>query len=204
MAFRAETIAACASAIGAVASAVAAIVALVFLQHQEEIARTQLQATYLSNLFSKQVDSLGSLMATISEFTALVDHDKLYHMIASAEFKDSDIDTYYNRVKEQYSRYDNMSSTIFAKTEALYILVPKSLKQVIGTAFDASRDITSNMKNFIEKKPTKETYFKFSEEMQGPVDQLDRFDVECLRKILASGQPITDYNVTSCKASDEH
>lgn len=77
MPFRADTIAACASAIGAIASAIAATYALVFLSHQEEIARTQLQATYLSNLFDKQVDSLASLQATTAEFSELVNHDQL-------------------------------------------------------------------------------------------------------------------------------
>jgi hypothetical protein len=62
---KADTIAACASAVGAIASAFVAVYALSLAQHQEDIARDQLQATYLSNLYSKQVDSLAALQASL-------------------------------------------------------------------------------------------------------------------------------------------
>jgi hypothetical protein len=204
MALRADTIAACASAIGAVASAVAAIYALLFLSHQEEIARTQLRATYLSNLFSKQVDGLASLQGTLSEFVERVAHDQIFDATehdAGDDISDADIEKYYNRIKERYFRYDNVIYTIAAKTEAVYLVMPKSFAGVVERPKTASRNLTSSMKEFIEKKPTRAAFFTFAKDMRENVEQLDEWintNVDCLRNILAGGQPITDGNVTPC------
>jgi hypothetical protein len=200
MTFRAETIAACASAIGAVASAVAAIYALVFLYHQEEIARTQLQATYLSNLFSKQVDRLASLQATVSEFSEMIFHDQILEMIDDNNtVNEAAVNDFYNRLKERYPTYDNMTYTIAARAAALYLVVPKSLGSVVEIPLAASKKITSTMKDFIKEKPTTETFKRFAKNMEKKLDPLGQWldlYVDCLRNILADGQPITVGNVT--------
>jgi hypothetical protein len=66
--FRWDTVAAVASAIGAIASAAVAIYALRYASNQEEIARKQLQATYTSNLYSRQIDNLAALDAELVKF----------------------------------------------------------------------------------------------------------------------------------------
>src|SRR5260370_12143223 len=63
-----DTIAAIASAIGAIASAGIAAYALQFISRQEEIARNQVQATYLSNLYARQVDNFAALETALKEF----------------------------------------------------------------------------------------------------------------------------------------
>jgi hypothetical protein len=195
-------IAACASAIGAVASAVAAIYALVFLYHQEEIARTQLQATYLSNLFTKQVDSLASLQATLSEFFEMLFHDQMLDMIDNETTHNADdITKYYNHLKERYPTYDKMIYTISAKTAAVYLVVPKSLGKVVEIPLAAFKKITKTMREFIEGEPTKETFDRFGKDMREKLDTLGQWldiYVDCLRNILAGGQPITVGNVTPC------
>jgi hypothetical protein len=47
-----------------VVSVAAAIYAVIFLSHQEEIAKGQLQATYFSYLYNKPVDSTAALQAS--------------------------------------------------------------------------------------------------------------------------------------------
>jgi hypothetical protein len=64
--------AAVASAIAAGFSAYAAIHTFSYLARQEELARQQLKATYLSNLYSKQVDIIAAAVAADSTFTAIV------------------------------------------------------------------------------------------------------------------------------------
>jgi hypothetical protein len=67
MAVRADTIAACASAVAAVASAVVAGYAIVLALHQEDIARNQLKASYLSNLYGRQIDTISALDASVGD-----------------------------------------------------------------------------------------------------------------------------------------
>ena len=56
-----EAIAAIAGAIGAIASAVIAVYALVVLVRQEDIAKNQVRATFLSNLYTKQAEGFTAL-----------------------------------------------------------------------------------------------------------------------------------------------
>src|SRR5258708_1365434 len=92
-----NTIATIASAIAAIASAFAAIVALLYLAHQEDTAKEQLRATYLSNLYNKQVDSFGALQLAIRDFEDAADRlhfdNPSMHMsnLGSVEIQDSQI-----------------------------------------------------------------------------------------------------------------
>jgi hypothetical protein len=93
---RPDTIAACASALAAVASAIVAAYALVFLSHQEDIAKQQLQATYLSNLYTKQVDGIAALQNATQEFET----SDFYQKVAAAVFGDiPDLPKYQNDIK---------------------------------------------------------------------------------------------------------
>src|SRR5258708_8683301 len=63
-----NTIATIASAIAAIASAFAAIVALLYLAHQEDTAKEQLRATYLSNLYTNQLKTFSPLPFAFPHF----------------------------------------------------------------------------------------------------------------------------------------
>ena len=206
MPFRADTIAACASAIGAIASAIAATYALVFLSHQEEIARTQLQATYLSNLFDKQVDSLASLQATTAEFSELVNHDQLVGIqnIDYDHARAGVINTYYKTLKDQYSKYDNMIYTMDAKTEAVFLVVPESLLRIVQIPLNTSSKIASAVKEFTKGEPTKETFNAFAADVSKNLDALAQWQdlyLNCFRDILAGGKPMTANNVACAGSS---
>lgn len=72
---RAETIAAIASAIAATASAVVACLALQYAADQTIASRAQIEATYRSSLFSKQVDSIATLQAALTGLNRFLEQD---------------------------------------------------------------------------------------------------------------------------------
>jgi hypothetical protein len=115
-----DTIAAIASAIGAIASAGIAAYALKFISRQEEIAQNQVQATYLSNLYARQVDNFAALETALKEFYDETD-------ILRVSSTSIDIVKYQGDVIKNMAALDRAKSKLIVRWHAMNLVGPPSL-----------------------------------------------------------------------------
>ncbi len=115
----AETVAAVASAVGTIASALLAAYGVTFLSHQEDIAKQQLQATYLSTLYSKQVDSFATFAAALSDFD---------HEIADFHWNPNEPHMSFDELKKKIvdndEKYQRSYVSLEQKNQELQLITP--------------------------------------------------------------------------------
>jgi len=134
--WKADTVAACASAIAAIASAFVAAYALIFLSHQEDIAKQQVRATYESNLYSKQVDGFAALMTILNDLDKLIVTDIGYNPRLSYEqhyrnFVGDKIIDYKRLLTNGWKYIDQKQSQLLLATVQLALISPLSMRFTI-------------------------------------------------------------------------
>jgi hypothetical protein len=194
-----DTIAAIASAISAIVSAGIAAYALSFLSRQEEIARNQLQATYLSNLYARQVDNFAALETALSEF-----YEQTGVLRISSAPKE--IAKYQGDVTSNMDAFHRARSNLIRRWHAMNLTAPRSFNRVADEVSIVTNEILERASEFVQAEATQERFNAFNEEMKEGFRRLDAWYTqapECVRNIFIKGYTITDEGLADCKFSGE-
>jgi hypothetical protein len=205
-----DTVAAIASAIGAVASAAIAAYALLFFVHQEDIARNQLEATYQSNVYSKQVDSLAALQVALNNFqnSPLIDDLSIGQtMLYSATLNDDMIDKYQTSVIKDRDLLIETIPKISVAAEELALISPDPIRNTLGELFRLLYEIRATMFRYAIVKMHKDDVQNFSTDTRKLVDEVSSLqqDLErCFGDSLPHGYPLTEDRVKDCQLPSPH
>src|SRR5258708_1308557 len=192
-----NTIATIASAIAAIASAFAAIVALLYLAHQEDTAKEQLRATYLSNLYNKQVDSFGALQLAIRDFEDAA--DRLHFDNPSMHM--SNLDQYHSDVVKEFDTYRKSARVVWDKIETLLLVTPKSFEQIISAPGYNTTFISNASYHFTLQSPTQETLNSLVNDTSKAYKFLNQWKhsvPKCIQAIFIQGSPIKENDAKTC------
>jgi hypothetical protein len=193
---RAETSAAVASAVAAVASAAAAICALIFLSHQEEIARSQLQATYFSNLYSKQVDSTGALEASILEF---YEQTKILHDAFPPDY--AYVRDFQSELRKNSDNYHKAQRIVVLRAKQTALVMPKSFGALSDHLSSMMYDLLGFADKFATSEPEKDKLESFATAMNEAFGRLSSwYDQvpECLHRSFVRGSYVTEESLLAC------
>jgi hypothetical protein len=194
---RADTIAACASAVGAIASAVAAVYALSFLSHQEDIARNQLQATYFTNLYTKQYENFSSLQTALVAFSSFIGHDEVVSETAGVVRFDN---KYKERLDSRYAELKRVSVDVIERLQAFDIISPRSLRPFLTPPEEWVNTVESGFVDLKNKTTPEQAsslraiILRVAQNMFVWKDHI----FPCIDNILSTGQPITDSGIAVC------
>jgi hypothetical protein len=195
-----STVATVASAIAAVASAIAAVVALIYLAHQENTAREQLRATYLSSLYTKQVDSFAALELSIRDFEDVA--DRLHFDDAgSGNVHLSDLNQYHSDVVKEFDAYRKSARTVWDRVEVLRLVTPKSLEQIISAPGIYINSISVKAYDFTVQAPTQNTFDSLMKDTSVAYKLLNQWKQsvpKCIQTIFIQGTPITADDAKTC------
>jgi hypothetical protein len=190
-----ETVAAIASAIGALASATVAIPALLLAKHQEDIAKDQVRATYLSNLYSKQVDAVASLENSISTFQVYAAEHGLFcdRPVSGKVFKKIQPDAVreYSRLLENIGQSQSVLSFTVVPPFAAYVAVPYALMS----------DLVQKSTDFVAKNGNDDGYNKLCNNNQVDLRELDNWRLkfsQCVQPIFVEGSNLTEDRLRVC------
>lgn len=197
------TFAAIASAVAAIGSAIAAVYALLFLAHQEEISKAQLQAMYFSNLYSKQVDQLAiayssfddlRLSAQFGLFTrqgmerlGLSDVER----IRSILFTDKDAD---------------QIRTIIHQLEATKLALPPSATKEIDYGIALLLEFLVEAAKFQNGSHTEPALQNFYDKETKNINDLIKWQMtffDCAHNIFARGHSIDDDEFKKCSLNSD-
>ena len=196
-----NTVATIASAIAAIASAVAAIVALIYLAHQEDTAKEQLRATYLSNLYTKQVDSFGALELAIRDFEDVA--DRLHFDHGSGNVHMDNLDQYHSNVVKEFETYRKSARAVWDKVETLLLVTPKSFEQIISAPGHNTNVISVAAYHFTLQPPTQETLNSLVKDASVSYKLLNQWKQSipnCVQAIFVQGSPIKENDAKTCSA----
>jgi hypothetical protein len=183
---------------GAIASAVVAAYALVFLSHQESIAQQQVKATYLANLYTKQVESIAALQAAFNEF----DHTA-YSVKAMAAVLDpvSDVPAFQSELKALQGAPFTKLNEVNIKRNSVTLITPKSFSAAVLDLDITYSGYEATIVTFLQGPSTEQASKQFSEQLRKIVDDIERksnFVWGCASKILATGRPIDESTMSEC------
>jgi hypothetical protein len=153
-----------AGGIGAVASAVIAAVTLSFLSSQEK-------ATYLSNLYNKQVDTLANLEVAYFEYANLLFDD---HLVLPTRQEIGDIAAFQQHLIARESDYRRADYKITNARLAAAVVAPQKLQELIGLPEGAAAHFFEAIKEFERQKPTEENLETFLR----IIDDINQTEVE--------------------------
>jgi hypothetical protein len=196
---RADTVAAIASAIGALASAFIAAYALLFLSHQEDIAQKQLQATYLSNLFAKQVDAVAAVQTELSEF-----YEKT--AILRRQPAAQDLTKFQTEVTANLDAINHAHNNLVRALNVLSLISPDSLSQLSDEISSVTYKTLRQAGEFAQGDPTPERFAAFSHQMADAFGRINGWYLKshkCFKSILAQGKTIANEEIQSC-ADEPH
>jgi hypothetical protein len=197
-----NTVATIASAIAAIASAVVAIVALIYLARQEGVAKEQLRATYLSNLYTKQVDSFGALELAIRDFEDVA--DRLHFDYGSSDVHMDNLDQYHSKVVKEFEIYRKSARTVWDKVETLLLVTPKSFEQIISAPGRNTNVISVAAYNFTLQPPTQEALNSLVKDASVSYELLNQWKQsvpKCIQAIFIQGSPIKESDAKTCSAN---
>ena len=192
---RTDTFAACASAVAAFASAVVAIFALVEAQRQEDISKQQVQAAYLSNLYSRQTEAYGTLMVSVIDFMNTIGQDDNVNKLDPTHAK--------ILISNQLRDFASYQLALQEKLVAARIVSPESLEPPLILLTSEARSI----KDIISKysalaAPSVEDLQAFTSDFSDEViafhTGLDRV-FGCVKPLLLSGQSLSTKSSEPCK-----
>jgi hypothetical protein len=190
-----DTFAAYTSAVAAIASAVVAIFALVEAQRQEDIAKQQVQAAYLSNLYSRQTDAYGTLMVSVIDFMNTIGQDDNIDKLDPTHAKVS--------MSNQLHDFSSYQLALQEKLVAARIVSPDSLEpQLILLSREAQyiKDIVSKYSALAA--PSVEDLKAFASDFSNEVTtfhySLTRV-LGCVKPLLLSGQSLSTKSSETCK-----
>jgi hypothetical protein len=203
---RAEMLAAIASAIAAGFSAYAAIHTFGYLERQENILRQekdvltqQLEATYLSNLYNKQVESIATLESAIFTFAKLTFAD---HLIPADQLKTNDIAAFEKTISGRHAEYLKAGLVINNAVNAVDLVAPSELtEQAISVSIVYYTGIVAAIQDFKESAPNQDSWKVFVQKLSyanSVVDMWDDVVLPCMARWLGKGKPITTERVEEC------
>ena len=195
---RTDTIAACASAVGAIASAFLAAYALTYVSHQEQIARDQLQATYLANLYSKQIENFAGLQSKLDKLWLLSIRDQLLapHINTAAE-----AENYRSTLGKNAFEYKEMHYQIITSVAALKLLTPRNFHSSLQIAQETAATIYSEIESFLTLPYKEDSLKKFVDSIDPNLQLLLEWNEvvsECVQVPLSQGITITEERVKAC------
>jgi hypothetical protein len=189
--WRPEIIATVAAGIGALASAVIAAITLSFLSSQEK-------ATYLSNLYNKQVDTLAGVETAAFEFMNLVYAD---HLIRPTRAEIGDLAEFQKKLIARNGEYQKADYKITTARLSLALVAPKALDQAIGLPETTASNIIEAIREFEKASPTEETLNHLLQkvrESEAIVNDWDETVLACLEEYLPEGMPLDNGRIDKC------
>jgi hypothetical protein len=199
---RAETIAAVASAIAAVASAIVAAYALVFLSHQEEIAKKQVRATYLTNLYNKQVDSFAALETALSKVEASSAGLHIRRLYLRKQLDDSFQNLYKEALSAGYEQFNSDLDVLAAKTDELSLVTPETFTQIAQQPIKRYLAIRDEVSGFLLASQSLDAFHALQASIeihQANLALWKKYVIPCARRILAKGNPIISQELDHCE-----
>jgi hypothetical protein len=194
--WKAEVWAAVASAFAAFISIGAALTALIISLHQEAISRDQLRATYLSNLYTKQVEAISALEKGFPLFSRFSqEHGGLYCNADTA-------DLFLRKYASNSKAYTKLFADISDLTDALTYVVPDQLANFVNYPRTTIALTLSNAARFVGTKSTNvDDYRQFCGENDAHRTELHRKRTElfwCVQPVFQQGKPISKDALADC------
>jgi hypothetical protein len=192
---RMDVVAAVASAVGAVASAIVAIYALSYLAPQEEIARGQLRATYLSILYNKQVDGFAALEVSVLNFLVKAQKLRAPSVAVANNISRLSSNEWAQLIKEALSGRDEFATDVKLKTTSVALVFPDALRDAITVPSRAVNEIMWEADTFSRSAGTDQDFSRYASSTDTNFSELDQWIKkmpDCVQSIFGRGAPITN------------
>ena len=197
-------IAVVACAIAAVASGGAAIVALIYSNQATKIAENQLQATYLSNLYNKQVDGITALSSATNQVTSS-DYFLYTQTIRIYPERISNIKDLQTGVKKSGADFNQRQlSSYFSAAHAVGLVSPLPLAMYMRFPITKLEDAMKAFNEYIVSLPTLDNLQHFSSLSNTAFDAFleSNQNIErCGQAVLPKGTPITEERLAQKECS---
>jgi hypothetical protein len=188
-----------ANAVAAVASACAAIYALNVASSQVQVAKNQIEATYLSNLYTKQIDGIRSFETAVDNFIMSLKKDSLFDgaILVSADAMNeiqSVMKSHRQQYFDEYTQITNFSNV-------LKLVLPISLHKHLDYGRDASRTFLFRAIQFASTKAS-DASLKILYDEANRIDAStrkwhDQFFL-CMHDVLQGGNAVTEATTKAC------
>jgi hypothetical protein len=188
-----------ANAVAAIASACAAIYALTVASSQVRVAKEQIDATYLSNLYTKQIDGIGSFETAIDKFTLFLDRDALIDISIVPTL---DLATQIQSVMISHrNEYLDVYIQVTDDGNVLKLILPKLLHKHLDYGPKTIRDFLLTVTEFEKTKVSNASVKSFSEGASrfraSSLKWHDQF-FKCMHDMLDGGKPVTQDLAKKC------
>jgi hypothetical protein len=188
-----------ANAVAAVASACAAIYALTVASSQVQVAKEQIGATYLSNLYTKQIDGIGSFETAIDKFTLFLERDAL---IDSPIVLPLDLARKIQSVMKSHQKeYLDIYTQVTYESNVLKLTMPMLLHKQLDYGVKTIGDFLFSITEFEGNEVSDTSVKSFSEGASRFLTSShtwhDQF-FKCMHDILQGGNPVTAAAAKAC------
>jgi hypothetical protein len=185
-------------------TACAAVYALHVASTQVSVAQDQLQATYLSNLYTKQIDGVGGLETALDNFSFLIlrDAPALESLILASpdQFKAAQ-----SAFRSHHDKYVDAYIQFMSSANLVKLTLPKSLQERVESGRQLSLQFLLSLQSWADASSGKsaDAFGDLAFQYNKLTVQWRNELFSCTRGILQAGKAITDKEVQGCKFTAE-